>query len=290
MAEEQLLIEYDGGDADAHTIDMRLLGESFQGIDRIISDMIIVTAARRLPKRGERAPLVVKAYEPRAGSVTIPTIIQESAGLLQLGWQLFGSDTSEVVTTWIKAVFLFHSGKKSEAEQAIEKMAELSLAHTAAQDAVDQRRHEEVMGLQAIMRAAIERLGPATSQAVAPVGPSVRRLWFFSGSKKLLAADEETSAAIRESGAIEFGPLQTFALRTDGFVFHTRKLTIEHPERGGYLLAEVEDPIAEKEHNPYARAVQNKAIIRVQAKAGYRNGQIERMVVMDFIEEIDEAA
>jgi hypothetical protein len=98
MPNEKLLIEYDGGDADSHTVDMRLLGESFQGIDRIISDMIIVTSARRLPKRGERAPLVVKAYEPKPGSVTIPTVIQESAGLLQLGWQVFGSDATNLIS------------------------------------------------------------------------------------------------------------------------------------------------------------------------------------------------
>lgn len=290
MSDEQLLIEYDGGDADGHTVDMRLLGESFQGIDRIISDMIIVTSARRLPKRGERSPLIVKAYEPKPGSVTIPALIQETAGLLQLGWQIFGPDAKDIISNWIRAAFLFHAGKKTEAETCIEKIAEISLAHTAAQDAVDQRRHEEMMGLQALIRAAIERLGPAAAQAVAPVGPSVRRLWFFSGGQRQLAADESVADAIREQGQIEFGPLQTFILRTDGFTFHTRKLSVEHPERGGYLLAEVEDPVAEQENNPYARAVQSKAMIRVQAKAGYRNNQIERMVIMDFGGEVSAAA
>jgi hypothetical protein len=145
-----------------------------------------------------------------------------------------------------------------------------------------------MMGLQALIRTAIERLGPATTQAVAPVGQSVRRLWFLTGRQRQLAADEGTADAIREQGQIDFGPL--FILKTDGFVFHTRKLSVEHPERSGYLLAEVEDPVAEKENNPYARAVQSKAVIRVQAKAGYRNNQIERLVIMDFGGEVNEAA
>ncbi len=290
MTSKQLTIEYDGGDADSHTVDLRLLGESLQGIDRIIFDMIVVTSAQRLPRRGERAPLVVKAYEPKVGSVTIATVIQEVAELLHLGWQISGTDTKDIILNWLKACFLFHSGKKNEAELCIEKIAEISLAHAASLDAVDRHRHEESLGMQAIVRLAIERLGPATVQAVAPVGPSVRRLWFFSGEQKQLAADDETAVAIRERDAIEFGPLQTFILRTDGFTFHTKKLSVVHPEREGYLLAEVEDPVAEQENNAYARAVQTKSRIKVQAKAGYRNNAIERLVIMDFGEEIHEAA
>lgn len=290
MADEQLLLEYDGGDADAHTVDLRLIGESFQGIERIISDLIIVTAAGRLPKKGERASLVVKVYEPRAGSVTIPAVIRDGAGLLQLGWQVAGPIAQDLITNWIKGVFAFHSGQKDQAEEALGKVAELALAHNEALRQVEEHRHDEAMGLHDIVRRTVERLGPATEQAVAPVGPSVRRLTIASGEQRQLAADDNIADAIREHGQIEFGPLQTFVLRTDGFVFHTKKLSIEHPKRSGYLLAEVDDPIAEQENNPYARAVQTKALIRVKAKAGYHNGQIERLVVVDFEAELGNAA
>lgn len=61
MDGQQILIRYDGRDADIHTVDMRLLGRSLQGFDRIISDGIILLSEKGLPKHGERAILRVKA-------------------------------------------------------------------------------------------------------------------------------------------------------------------------------------------------------------------------------------
>lgn len=288
--EDTFLITFDGGDADGHAIDMRLLGESLQGFDKMISDLVVIVAAKRLPKRGERAQLVVKAQEPKQGSVSIPAILQDGSTYLQLGWSIFGSNGSEMISNWIKGVLCFYGGKKDISEIAVERIAELAMAHTAAQDRVDERRHEEVMGLQNLLNAQVERLGPAAIQVVAPVGPSVHRLSFTSGEQPQVAVGVEEAETIREKGKYEFGPLQTYTLRTDGFTFHTRKLSVEHPERSGYLLAEVDDPVAEEENNPYAAAVQRKAMIRVQAKAGYRNGQLDRLVIMDFGGEIGEVA
>jgi hypothetical protein len=285
-----ILIKFDGGDADSQSIDMRLLGESLQGFGRTISDAIIITSARRMPKKGERAPLVVKATEPRSGTVNIPALIQDASGLLALGWNIMGLDAQQIVSDWVKGVLLFHAGKRSEAELAMEHMAQVALATVAAQDRSDERRHIEASGMQDLVRACVERLGPAAVQAAAPVGPSVRRLWFTAGSQPKVTIETETADQIREQGWVEFGPMQTYRLRTDGFTFHTRKLSVEHPERPGYLLAEVEDPVAEVESNPYAAAVQRKALIEVRAKAGYRNGKLERLVILDFAGEIGEAA
>jgi hypothetical protein len=76
MAEPQFLIKFDGGDAKQHASDMRLLGRSLIGFDRIISDGIVVVLNRRQPKRGERAHLIVKAKEPRAGSQLIQRVFR----------------------------------------------------------------------------------------------------------------------------------------------------------------------------------------------------------------------
>jgi len=126
MTEDEFLIKYDGGDADQHTIDMRLFGQSLIGIEKIASDFIIISSAKRLPKRGERAPLIIKANEPKVGTVSVPAIIQESAGLLQLGWQIFGVSGNELVSNWLKTVLLFYSGKQSEAEMAMQHVTDIA--------------------------------------------------------------------------------------------------------------------------------------------------------------------
>jgi hypothetical protein len=150
-------ITFEGGDADEHRIDMRFFGESLQGFDRIISDMLVALTEKRLPKRGERAFLVLKAGEPVAGSVTVAALIQESATVLQLGVQIFGLNGAEMISNWIKAVFAYYSGRQNDAQQAINRMTELVLAQIAASDRTDERRHQEALGLQQLMGAVLER-------------------------------------------------------------------------------------------------------------------------------------
>ena len=69
MAEAQLIIKYDGGDAAKHTVEMRALGLSLIGFERIVSDGLIFMGHNRLPKRRERHELAVKARELHGNSV-----------------------------------------------------------------------------------------------------------------------------------------------------------------------------------------------------------------------------
>lgn len=293
MASDGFVIKFDGGDADHHSVDMRLLGESLQGIERIASDLIVVVLNSRLPKKGERAPFIVKAYEPEAGSVTIPVAIQESAALLQLGWQIFGSSASDIFSNWFKAVLLFHSDRKSEAEQAMEHVANLAEAHNKTLSQVEANRHEEVLGMQAIFQSLVERLGPAATQAVAPVGPSVRRLWFLQTKESKfpqLKINTRDADRIREKAELQWSDLQQITLQTDGFIFHNHRLSVAHPQKPGFFSAEVEDPIAEIENNPYAIAGARKALIAVDAKLGFRSSELQRIVILNFRGELGQAA
>jgi hypothetical protein len=77
-------LTFRGGDADANFIDMRLLGQSLQGADKIISDGLIVLIHNRVPKRGERAPVIAKVREPLAGSYEFWSHFEAAAGLLPL--------------------------------------------------------------------------------------------------------------------------------------------------------------------------------------------------------------
>lgn len=293
MASDGFIIKFDGGDADNHAVDMRLLGESLQGIERIASDLLVAILTSRVPKKGERTPFVVKAHEPEAGTLTIPVAIQESAALLQLGWQIFGSSATEILSSWFKAVLLHHSGKTSDADKALEHVCELARQHNEALAKIDTHRHEETMGMQAILQSVIERLGPAASQAVAPVGPSVRRLWFFSSRRSEIPNLEITTKdadRIREKATLEWTSLQTLTLQTDGYVFHNRRLSVAHPRKSGFFSAEVDDPIADVENNPYAVAGARRALIMVDAKLGYRSGELERIVILNFRTVIEDAA
>lgn len=281
---------YVGGDADMHAIDMRLFGESLIGLDRIISDGLIAIVNERVPKRGERAPLILKAKEPEQGSVEIQGFLQEAQGLLALGMPLLLSCGADLVWDWVKSVIYFYSGKRDLADTAMEAIVQMQQDQLAARDRSEQRAHEERLEMLAILRDTIGRLGPAAAQSVAPIGPSVRVLGITTADKPPVEVDEPTADLLREHGEIEIGDLQQMVLRTEGFIFHTKKLSVEHPDRGGFLLADVQDPLFAEESNPYTLAAQRKALIRVQAKPGYRSGRLEKLYIMDFQGEVDEAA
>lgn len=187
----------------------------------------------------------------------------------------------------------YHSGKKTDAEQALAVVSELAKSHNEALKAIDAHRHEEVMGMQAIFRMMVERLGPAATQTVAPVGPSVRRLWFLSSRKAeapSLEITEDDADRIRERADLEWGPLQQITLQTDGYIFHNRRLSVVHPRRAGFFSAEVEDPVSEIENNPYATAGARKALSIVDAKLGVRSGSLERIVIFNFVSDLGQAA
>lgn len=282
MDAQQILLKYDGRDADAHTVDMRLLGRSMQGFDRIISDGIILLSEKRLPKHGERAILRVQAKEPVVGSQSIVGLIQDNAGLLPLGWQLLTDSAGSVIWHWVSFVLEHFSGRADAAEKHLKAMLEMNRDHLAARDASDARWHAEQAKWRDQLFELANKLAGAASQAVAPVGPSVRNVKFSAGQSAPFEVDEAMADAIRSKGDLSVGDLQTMTLKTEGVRNHTRSLFVLHPDEDGYITANVKDPLFDEWPNVYTEAASRKATIQVQAKPAFRGGRMERIYIMDF--------
>jgi hypothetical protein len=296
MVDSQFKVIYLGGDAGAHSIDMRQLGTSLIGVDKLVSDVVVTLSAKRLPKRGERAAFIMKAKEPIAGSVEVPAILQDAAGLLPLGWQVLQTAGPDIIWNWLKAVIAFHGGDKDEAEKYLDAMLDLTRQAHEARDRADQARErdherhmEENREWRAMFERLIERSQPAAAQAVNPVGASVTRMKIVAAGREV-DIDTPTADKIKAGDRLDILPMREMVLRVDGFTFHNRKLSIEHPERSGFLDADVQDPIFDQDANPYTQAASRKARIRVQAKPGYRGDRLLKLYVMEFIEAFDEAA
>jgi len=287
MADSQILIKFEGKDADQHIVNMRLLGQSLQGFDRIISDGLIIISEKRAPKRGERSPIAVKAKAPIEGSQDIIAFLQEHAGLLPLGWQVLTDGASNFVWHWVSFVLKYFGGRKEDADRHLEAI----LAIIKEQSAERQQSEERWLAHEAVWRDRIfdhlDKLAFPAAQAVAPVGRSVRTAGFSAGTAPLTEVDEPMADAIRSKGELEVGDLQEMTLQTDGFIHHSRKLNVEHPnEPGTYIHADVKDPLFEAVPNVYTDAANRKATIVVQAKPAFRAGRLERIYIMDFGREI----
>lgn len=287
MADSLIQLTYDGGDAKNYAIDMRLLGISLQGIDRIISEGLIVLSTGRLAKRGERATVITKIQEPIPGSYNLIGYWQEVSTSLAIGVPIVQTIGTDIISHYVKGVLSHYSGKQSESEAAMEAVERIAQSAIAASDRTDQRRHQEAMGMQQLLAMSMERLGPAANQYAAPVGRSVDSAAFFAGDNPPTRIGVEDAEAIRETNEIDWWPVAELELRTDGFKFHTHGLSVENPERDGYLMAKVSDPTFEKEENAYTEAAQRKSRIIVLARKGYRNGLLQQLDIVDYVREIE---
>lgn len=290
MPDANMLMKYEGGDADQHAVDMRLLGRSLQGFDRIISDGVVFFIERRAPKRRERAIVIVKAKEPQIGSNEIVSFLQAAPGILPFAWTVLTDGSSNFIWRWVSFVLSYFGGRKKDAEIHLDALMQILKDSSAER----QQSQDQWMAHEAVWRdklfAHLDRLvGPAI-QAVAPVGPSVRSAGFSAGTAPLITVDEAMADAIRSKGELDVGDLQEMTLRLDGFVHHTRRLNVENPEEPGqFLYADVKDPLFDEVPNVYTEAANRKATITVQAKQAHRAGKLERIYIMDFGCEIDQS-
>lgn len=289
MPDNSIKLTYDGGDAAQHAIDLRLLGQSLQGIDRIMSDGLVILSTGRLPKKGERAVVITKIQEPVIGSYTITGFWQEISTTLAIGVPIITRIGTDIISNYVQGVLSYFAGKRRESDTALETVERILQSQIAANDQTDARRHEEVMGMQQLLAMGIERLGAAATQYAAPVGRSVDLATFLAGTNEPTRIGVQEAEAIRASNEIEWGPIGEIELRTDGFKFHTSGLSVEHPDRDGYLMAKVSDPAFAKEENVYTEAAQRKSRIVVLARRGYRNDTLQQLDIIDYVREITES-
>lgn len=287
MSEPLFRLTYDGGDADAHVMDMRLLGLSLLGADRITSDGLIILATGRAPKRGERAPIITKVREPVAGSYDLPGMIQEAAWLLNLGLPIAQQVIAAHLSGWWSLVKAHHSGRPDLAERAMQSLLEMNRDHLAARDAHDARAHQERMAYAEILRVTLAIQQKPLEQFVAPVGRSVSSATVRTGSASPVSVEAEEAEAIRAMGALTWTDLEEIRLKTDGFRFHTSGLSIENPERDGFLMAKVSDPRFEQQENAYTAAAQRRAEVIILGRKGYRGGELVKIDIVDFIRELN---
>lgn len=291
MTEADILIKYEGGDADRHLVEMRALGNSLIGFERIISDGLIFLGEDRLPKRGERHPLVVRAKEPVIGSSEIPIILTQATGLLPFTWWLLQTGAAEAVSYFATYVFTKLSGRNSEAKAALDAMVRMREIEAKERMIAQEQWLEHEAGWRDQLFALTNRLAMSAIKAVTPVGPSVDHFKLNGSKAPALLVDLPTADAIRAKGELEVTDLRPIDLRVDGFVHHSKKLNVENPDQpGAYISADVRDPIFEQVPNVYTEAAANKSVIRVQAKLGYRAGFLERIYIMDHGERLDDAA
>lgn len=302
MSEQAISIQFNGLDADRHVVDMRRLGESLIGFEKIISWGVIFLTEQRKPKRRERHLLRVRALQPKQGSHIIPLILESAQEILPLLWPALTINQAELLVSWVGLVLDFHAGKFRSADDRMEKIIEL------VKVVEDGRRHsEEIQSKKELelKRLDVEReqktieqfrslaielvaeLKPSAKLAVSTVGETAKHVTFGGGKDQKIIVDEADAAVIRSKDGMELIGPHELVLKTDGFKYHNRTLTVHHPSLPGkFLSAEVIDPIFEEEENVYTLAAAKHASIKVLVKEGHTNEELKKLFILHFIGEI----
>lgn len=275
-------ITYRGGEADRNSLDMRLLGRSMIGFERIGSDGIILASQGRAPRRKERAPVTIVATAPLAGSLQIPGLLQSAQWMLPFAWDMYSGRAGEILWRWTSFVLHLHGGRKPDAEVHAAAMQELVETFLAQADRADSRTHETMRRFNDNMTDVARRLIPAAQNFVAPVGPACDEVSIGHGIHGS-SIDIPMADAIRSKGDVEVSDLEDLVVAVDGFEHHNKTLKIGRLDGPGYMSAIITDPAFDVIPNIYTQAAERQARLAVQAKRTTRDGRIEKVHISNAL-------
>ncbi|MBD9534680.1 hypothetical protein IB227_02295 [Stenotrophomonas sp. STM01] len=257
-------IRYDGGDAERHEIELNVLGESLQGMARVLAVTGNFVATGEYTKQYQAMDVRVLVKEPKANCYTLEALISFAQQQ-----QLFSGVAGPVVGALVAWIFSRASGKKEEM-----KMLKDALDKVLAMQSDNQDK------LHATLEKMADSLRPAVRQAVAPVGKSCTTMT-VAGSYVI---DEPTAQAIRGTGEMEVGAERVWELIISELDSETSTAKVRLADDDSKRIkARITDPLAATIPNPYATALATAAMIKVKGKAVMKDGEVEAIFISDLI-------
>ncbi len=276
-------LKYDGLETRDHVIEMRRFGEALVGTDKVVNYGLVALLEYRLPRRGERFPLVVKAKEPREGSVELVALLQPvAATLLPLVPEVFYNGAGEIIWRWISWVLNMSGGREKEAEPHFKELMILTKEIHKGRAESEEKNHEFLLKV-------LDKVTHGARGMVAPVGQSSDELIIRASENKTAkfktVIDIPMAGAIRSKDKLIVGYMEKLEVKVDGLIHHNRQLKIEHPEIDGkYMTAVVKDPMFDEPDNVYTKAVATKGLLEINAKPSRKeDGTLHALYIMDAI-------
>lgn len=263
-------IHYDGLDATRHELELGSLGESLQGVSKILGVVGHFVSTLQYAKQQQALSVRVIARPPTEGSFDVGLVIE----FVRQHQILSGS--ANAISTILKWIFARNSGQKEEM-QALKESLNRSLELLAGQN------QPVVDRLATTVERLADALRPSMVSAVAPVGKSCRVLRFGNQGP---VVDEATADAIRAESADEVTDAREWSiLITELDVENgTAKVRLTgEGEDSKRFRARISDPAFDLVGNLYATALLNASALRVIAKATLRDGEIQMLYISDAV-------
>jgi hypothetical protein len=271
----ELPIRYDGKDAEQHRIELHLLGESLQGVARILGVTGHFVATGQYAKQLQALDVKVLVGEPQANCVTLSAAL-EFARDHQLFAGGFGTVLG-VILTWLFA----RASNNAEEMKAIKDSLDKAIDHLAGQNA------QLVPRLLSTLEKLADSLSPALRASVAPVGKTCSTMRIGDGP----VIDEATAEAIRSTSADELTDERTWTIYITELDWETNSAKIRFVDDVESDLATerrykdvIKDPAIGIVGNVYLVAFASQATLSVRAKATLRNGEVQTLYISDTVQ------
>lgn len=271
-------IRYQGRDADSHRIDLMQLGQSLQGMARVIAVSAHFVQTGKISRNFQALDVKVLAAPVREHHCyEVMAVIQETGETLGL-WSGLGT---AVVIGIVGYVFNRHKDKEMKHLSEALRHSQWLLAHSG------EKTHASLL---AVIEKLADALQPAARQALTPVGKSVASIHIHDGENPESSAvvlDASTRAAIdrpESASHITAARVLTGLITEMDMLGKTCKVTLEGDDSEQRIPAEITDPVASQPGNPYASAMARMRPIRFIAKMQLaEDGQALRLYISDTV-------
>lgn len=280
-------IRYDGLDAQAHQIDMAMLGESLQGAARLIGVAAHIAATAEYTNRTPSMQFRVLTTAPESHCVIVAAVLHFAVAASPLLFDMPPADLVEKIVNYI----LSSLGGHRQNDQALEVIGDAVQALREANsntkqlslDGIGAVRDVALAAIQAVREAA-EDQRPAARHFAAPIGQSAAQAT-IGDVKEAFVVD----AAARER--IDFEPeqdiqeQQSFTVKLSELdqVTGTGKAEVQGLDEGKRYPCVIADPVVHSAQSPYSNAFNEQTWLRVSAKPHVQNGQIQKLTILDTV-------
>lgn len=264
-------IRYDGLDAERHQIELHLLGESLQGMARILAVSGHFLATKQYAKQLQALDVKVYVDEPKANCFTVQAVLDFAKE------QQLLAGTITLLPAFLAWIFAKASNDRVEMK-ALKDSLDKAIGHLAGQNT------ELVPKLLATVEKMSDSLRPSVRAAVAPVGKSCTHMTVGGSSGTVV--DQARADAIRSTAADEVTHERTWDIVITEFDREsaTAKIRFTDEEYGAdekRVRAVITDPSVGILGNAYVKAFAAHSEIRVRGKAVLRDGEIQTLYISD---------
>ncbi|MGI0134698.1 MAG: hypothetical protein ACREBW_07055, partial [Candidatus Micrarchaeaceae archaeon] len=268
---DQMILRYDGLDAEKHEIDLYALGESLQGFARVTGTAAHFALTHDYKRYFRSQSLRILAKEPEANCFRVDLVFE-----FIRQYQILSGSFGTVVAALVPWLYIRATRKKDQSGS--DELAKIAVEAMAAQNT------EVTSRLLGTIEKMSEDLRPAMRQSTSPIAVSCETIGILTPERKHFLGRSDKDALLLPdaddlSDLMEFTVLITELDLERG----TCKARFVGEPEDRRVPCKISDPLLETTKNPYSSAMDAGEPIVVKAKALFQDAKIVKLYISDVV-------